>query len=80
MKTTSFHKTNLGAFGKNLPCDLDGYVHTTIKGWMAAHLDALAWDGYTYKQKRDCCREMARGAREAVRAAEKELANWRRTN
>ncbi len=80
MRTSSFHKSNLGDFGKNLPCDISGYVHTTIKGWMGANLDALFWDGYTYEQKRDCCREMARGAREAVRAAEKELANWRRNN
>ncbi len=80
MKTSSFHKSNLGDFGASLPCDIDGYVHTTIKGWMGANLDALTWRGYTYRQKRAACREMARDARVAVRAALKELGEWRRNN
>lgn len=25
----SFHKTNLGSFGENLPCDKNGYVPIT---------------------------------------------------
>lgn len=36
---SSFHKTNLGRFGELLPCDMDGYVHTTIVAWMSAPVD-----------------------------------------
>lgn len=80
MKTTSFHKSNFGRFGENLPSDLDGYVHITITGWMSAPLDGLAWSGYTAAQKREQCKEMAAEAREAVKAASEGLANWRKAN
>lgn len=80
MKTTSFHKTNLGGYGESLPCDLDGYVHTSIAGWMSANMDGMAWDGYSYAQKRESCREMAAAARAAVKEAAAALDGWRRRN
>lgn len=74
--TTSFHKSNLGAFGENLPCDLNGYVHTTTEGWMCAPLDGMAWQDYDEDAKEERCEEMAAEAREAVALAEKALAEW----
>lgn len=76
MKTTSFHKTNFGNFGENLPCDLNGFVHTTAKGWMSAHMDGMAWSGYTRAQKQERCKEMADEARKAVAASEMALGKW----
>jgi len=35
----SYHKSNLGAFGDNLPTDQDGYVHLTAEGWANAPMD-----------------------------------------
>lgn len=73
MKSTSFHKSNLGSFGDHLPCDIDGYVHTTQKGWMSSNMDAMAWRGYSLAEKRDRCKEMAEDAREAVAQAEADV-------
>lgn len=78
--TTSFHKSNLGTFGANLPADLAGYVHLTAEGWMTAPLDGMAWQGYDDDAKQERCEEMATEAREAVEAAEKELAAWQKNN
>ncbi len=80
MKNTLFHKSNLGSFGENLPCDLDGYVHTTAQGWMHARMDAMAWRGYTRADQYERCKELAAEAREAVKASEAALADWRKTN
>jgi hypothetical protein len=65
MSKTTFHASNFGSFGGNLPTDTEGYVHLTIKGWIAA--------GYS----RDEARELAARAKEAVADAEKALENWR---
>lgn len=78
--TTSFHKSNLGSLWENLPCDLEGYVHTTQKGWLNARLDGMAWRGYTAAQKRERCKEMAEEARGAVKAAEANISDWRKAN
>lgn len=75
-ETTTFHKSNFGRFGDNLPCDLDGYAHTTAEGWMNAPLDGMAWQGYDDEAKEDRCEEMAAEAREAVAAAKKALGEW----
>jgi len=76
---SSFHKTNLGRFGESLPCDIDGYVHTTIKGWMAANVD-FAGQRMTQTELRDWAREQASEARNAVKQAEADLAGWRQAN
>lgn len=78
--TTTFHKSDLGRFGENLPCDLDGYVHLTAEGWMSANLDGMAWHGYDDDAKEERCWEMAEEAREAVAVAEKALAEWQQQN
>lgn len=77
MSTKSFHKTNLGSFGANLPCDLSGYVHLTQKAWMAAPMDWAGDDDRGYRLQR--CKEMAAEAREAVASSEKALGEWRKT-
>lgn len=76
---TSFHKSNLGRFGATLPCDMDGYVHTTIRGWMAAPVD-FGSETLSRVQLRDWAREKAAEARDAVKEAEAGLADWQRAN
>ena len=72
----TFHKSNLGDFGKNLPCDRQGYVHTDIEGWLGADMGAdLA--GYSAAEKRDWAKEQADNAREATKEAHAALAEWR---
>lgn len=74
----SFHKSNLGTFGESLTCDIDGYVHTTIKGWMSANVD---W-GFdrTVAARRNAARDLAERARNEVTAAEAALAEWQKNN
>lgn len=74
----SFHKSNFGTFGRAMICDLDGYIHTTIKGWMAAKMD---W-GFdrTVAARRLAARDLAERARGEVATAEKALADWRKIN
>ena len=74
--SSSFHKSNLGSFGDSLPCDRDGYVHTTITGWMGAPRDGL--DDSTASERRDWAREHAKAAREALARANAGLAKWRK--
>lgn len=74
----AIHKSNFGSFGDGLPVDLDGFTHTTTAGWMSARMDGLAWDGYSYVQRRDACRDMAAKARKAIRDAQREVNAWRR--
>ena len=71
----SFHKSNLGSFGESLPCDRDGYVHTTIAGWMGAPRDGI--DDSTVSERRDWAREQANAARAALKRANAGLAMWR---
>lgn len=78
--STSFHKSNLGSFGENLPCDLDGYVHTTAEGWMNSRMDAYAWQNYDDEAKEERCEEMAAEARCAVEESEKALGEWQKKN
>lgn len=76
----SYHKTNLGKFGESLPCDLDGYVHTSAKGWMDARMDGMTWRGYSHAEKYERCKEMAADARAALKESEAALAEWRKNN
>lgn len=72
---SSFHKTNLGRFGELLPCDMDGYVHTTIVAWMSAPVD-FGSEKLTRSELRDWAREKAAETREAVKQAESGLSEW----
>jgi hypothetical protein len=75
----TFHQSNLGQFGKCLPTDMDGYVHTTISGWMSAPID---WAGQRplRAELREWARDKAAESRAAVKAAEAGLAEWRKSN
>lgn len=75
---SSFHATNLGRYGQNLTADMDGYVHTTIAGWMSANVD-FAGEKMTREQLRDWARQQAAESRQQVADAEAALAEWRQT-
>ena len=68
---SSFHVSNFGSFGGNLPCDLDGYCHLTAEAWLAAPMDAMS------PIDEEQAEELAEEARVAVEAAEAGLAEWR---
>ena len=74
-KYNSFHKSNFGAFGGNLPTDLDGYVHRTQAAWLAAPMDEIAG-----KMTRAEASQKASDARHAVKEAEAGLAEWNANN
>ncbi len=65
MAKNTFHISNFGSFGGNLPQDSEGYCHLTISGWVKA--------GKT----REEARELAKAAKEAVADAERGLNEWR---
>lgn len=66
---SSYHYTVYGSAGVSLPRDLDGYVHLTAAGWLAAPMDA-AGDPMTAEQ----AEELAQKARAATREAEAAVA------
>lgn len=70
--TDSYHYTVYGAFGAALPRDLDGYVHLTAAGWLAAPM-ATAGEPLTDEQ----AELLAERARSATREAEACIASWR---
>lgn len=70
----SFHKSNFGKFGDNLPCDLDGYVHTTIKAWMAAKVDEGS--SSTSIDKYEWAKAKVEETRKAIKEAEDLLETW----
>jgi hypothetical protein len=72
---SSFHKTKLGRFGENLTADMDGYVHTTIAGWMSANVDCGS-ETMTRTQLRDWAREQAAESRKQLVFAERGVAEW----
>jgi hypothetical protein len=71
---TSFHVSRYGMFGGNLPRDLDGYCHLTVKGWLGARMDAAI------HMTKKLARELAREARRAVRRADRAIERWREGN
>ncbi len=79
MTTSSFHATNFGSFAGGLPTDMDGYCHTTIAGWMAAHVD-FGSERLTRSELRDWAREQAAAARKAVAEANAALTEWQSAN
>lgn len=77
----NFHITNYGAFSGGIPSDQDGYAYTTQAEWMKAKLDwgqDAGRGGRAYRLER--CAELAKETREAVKAANKALAEWRKSN
>lgn len=79
MKTTKFHVSNYGAFSEGIPCDIDGFCYTTIKGWMGANVD-WGTDTPPRAARLDWAREKAREAREAIRLADRAIAQWRKAS
>jgi len=74
--TTSFHKSNLGAFGEHLVTDMDGYVHLTAEEWLDAPID-FAGETWSEDALDGWAEIQAEEARKAVAAAEAALHNWR---
>lgn len=75
MTTKSYHVSNLGTAGRRITTDLDGYVHLTAAGWMAAPMDwGPDWDD---ESRLEQCEEMAAEARNATAAAEAAIEEWR---
>ena len=77
---TSFHKSNFGAFGEHLPCDMDGYVHLTAEAWLSAPVDMSAEDRADAEWFAEWAEEQAETTRDAVAAAEERLAAWQAGN
>jgi hypothetical protein len=67
-----YHYTVYGDYGRDLPRDLDGYVHLTAAGWLAAPMDT-AGEPMTEEQ----AAELAAQAIAATREAEAGIAAWR---
>ena len=65
----SFHYTMYGSCGGGLPRDLDGFVHLTAAGWLAAPMDG-AGEPMTPEQ----AEELAERARAETRYAEAAVA------
>ena len=78
MKNKGFHTSNYGSFSGGIPTDMDGYAYTTQAGWMGANMD---WGSpnpeRAYRLER--CKELAAETREVVKAADKALAEWRKS-
>ena len=67
-----YHYTVYGDCGRDLPRDLDGYVHLTAAGWLAAPMDT-AGEPMTEEQAAG----LAAQAIAATREAEAGIAAWR---
>ena len=73
----SYHVSNFGSFGGNIPADEDGFTHTSVQGWLHAPVD---W-GYPdpgYAWKKEWAREAAAKARDEIASAERAIEQWRR--
>lgn len=81
MSTTKFHASNYGRFSGGIPTDIDGYAYTTQAGWMHANMD-WGTDGErgSRQYRLERCKELAAQTREAVKQADAELAEWRKSN
>lgn len=73
----SYHKSNLGDFGRSLITDRQGYTHTTIRDWLAADMGADL-DDMTAGERRDWAREQAAAARAALSKGEAAASKWQR--
>ena len=76
---SKFHVSNYGSYSGGIPTDIDGYAYTTQAGWMGARMDWGTDSGpRAYRLER--CKDLAAETRQAVRAADKALAEWRKGN
>lgn len=73
----SYHKSNLGDFGRALVTDRQGYTHTTIRDWLAAD-NGADLDDMSAGEKRDWARDQASAARQAIAKGEAAAEEWRR--
>jgi hypothetical protein len=71
----AYHYSVYGDYGRSLPRDLDGYVHLTAAGWLAAPMDT-AGEPMTAEQ----AEALAEQARAATREAEAAVAAWRESS
>lgn len=69
-----FHKSNLGHFGDDLPCDMQGYVRTEAAEILAAQDE---YDTAGNGISPDEADSMAADATRAVARAENALEEWR---
>ena len=70
--TDAYHYSVYGDYGRSLPRDLDGYVHLTAAGWLAAPMDT-AGEPMTAEQ----AEALTEQARAATREAKAAVAAWR---
>ena len=75
----SYHKSNLGDFGRALVTDRQGYTYTTIREWLAAD-NGSDLDDMSAADKRYWAREQAAAARKALAEGEAGAAKWQREN
>lgn len=77
----SIHVSNFGSYGGNIPTDLDGYTHTTAKGWLdalsAGRVDTGTESVADLGEWQEWAEAQASAARDAVGAANDELQRWR---
>lgn len=64
----SYHISNLGMFGQNIPTDINGYVHLTKEDWMNAPMDG--------ELTVEMAEELAEQAVHATKQSEKEISDW----
>jgi hypothetical protein len=72
----AYHVTMFGAYGRNIPTDMDGYTYTTIREWMEARVDWGA-ESVPYHVRREWARKQASRARAAIREATAAIEEWR---
>jgi hypothetical protein len=58
---------------------MDGFVHTTICGWMSANVD-FGGQKWTRADRLEWAREKAEETREALKLAEAGLKEWQNSN
>lgn len=79
-KTDAIHISKFGAYQYSIPCDMDGYTHTTIAGWLDAPVDHGAGRKPPKSELREWAKDKARESRDAIRAANDAVAAWQRND
>lgn len=76
----SYHKSNLGAFGRDLVVDLDGYTYTTPDEWLTiARLDGITESQLTGDYADEWADEQATAAVAELDAAELAVTEWQKS-
>ena len=78
--TTSYHISNLGKYGADVPRDQQGYVHLTAEAWLSAPMDISAEDRADDQYMQQWAEEQATAAREATDAATAAIEQWQQAN